>query len=599
MNQASEIKARMNIVTYVQENGIKVVKNGNTSMCCCMFHDDKNPSMALYPDKCYFKCLSCGATGSIIDIEMKLRGGTVKDAIERLVGKPSERMQYKPQARPSTAAQPTTPQSFEEEDDRDPTVDPSEPNDSTAKIEPVFKLVTTHKYYDAIGKLKYEIERHEQINHVPTPESPKRKKKFMQFHYDSTGKRVSGMGGVERLLYRLPEIAAKKQVLLVEGEKCADAAAKLGWDATCNSGGSKAWLPALAESLVDKDVTICADNDTAGEEWLATILKTLEGKAETVRVVTLPKEFNDIADVVDAKGEEAASILLDAIDKAKVLPKGYDVPCETVEEAFRQYSIEQKKRMKFGGVSLAKWLPSLGKSCGNMFPGDMITYVADTGVGKTFAVLNASYSIVRPSVIFQLELTNEQLAERYAAIASRTSRNTIANAGRFDVEIKDLNTLNHVLLCKKRSMTVKDIAEAIRRSALMFGRPVEIAYVDYIGLIKGHGAKRYERVSAIAEDLKTMAVEEKVVLFCTSQVHRGETDKPVPPELHSARDSGSIESSSQLILGAWRSETNQSDMFIKILKNTNGSAGSTITCTFNGAIGTITERGGDNESDRD
>jgi replicative DNA helicase len=196
-------------------------------------------------------------------------------------------------------------------------------------------------------------------------------------------------------------------------------------------------------------------------------------------------------------------------------------------------------------------------------------------------------------------LTNEQLAERYAAIASGSKRYAIAAAAKLDVEIKELSRLSHVLLCKKRAMTVKDIAESIRRSALMFGRPVEVAYVDYIGLIKGHGAKRYERVSAIAEDLKTMAVEEKVVLVCTSQVHRGEGDKPVPPELHSARDSGSIEQSSQLILGAWRSETDDRDMFIKILKATNGRAGATLNCRFDGSVGTIQEREFADEGNRD
>jgi hypothetical protein len=592
MRQSDEIKDKVNIIQFLEENGVKVVKVGKNNMCKCMFHDDSNPSMAVYPDSGYFKCFSCGATGSVIDIEMRLRGGEPKDAMKRLGGsfpEPKANTPIKP--RTEQVPRKNEPQVVELAGDIDLSDGDTAAPTAKEQVKPVFALVATHKYYDAIGNLKYEIERHEQTNHVKTPESPKRKKTFRQFHFDASGKRVSGMDGVERLLYRLPEISDKKQVILFEGEKCVDAAVKLGWDATCNSGGSKAWLPALADSLTNKDVSVCADNDTAGEEWLASILKSLEGKAEIVRIVRLPKEYNDIADIVDAKGkDDAARILMESIESAKVLPKGYDVPCETVEEAFRQYAIEQKKRMKFGGVSLSKWLPSMSKYIGDMFPGDMVTYVADTGVGKTFAVLNASYYIVRPSVIFQLELTNEQLAERYAAIASGTPRNTIANAARFDVEVKDLNRLNHILLCKKRGLQVKDIAESIRRSALMFGRPVEVVYVDYIGLIKGHGTKRYERVSAIAEDLKTMAVEEKVVLVCTSQVHRGEGDKPVPPELHSARDSGSIEQSSQLVLGAWRSETDPYDMFIKILKATNGRSGATINCRFNGAIGTIQER---------
>jgi len=589
MNHSDEIKSRINIVDFVQQNGVKVVKTGKNFTCCCLFHDDKNPSMVMYPDSGYFKCFSCGTKGSVIDIEMKLRGGSAKDAMDRLSGgRYSTRVAKPVDTQRQQATQKPASTDTVVKDDQNP--DERGPDDYDESDKPIFALVATHKYHDAIGHLKYEIERHEQTNHVATPDSPKRKKTFRQFHFDASGRRVAGMDGVERLLYRLPEISDKKQVIIFEGEKCVDAAVKLGWDATCNSGGSKAWLPALADSLIDKDVSVCADNDAPGEEWLECILKSLEGKASIVRVVRLPSEYNDIADIVDAKGaEDAARILTASIDVAKVLPKGYDVPCETVEEAFRQYSIDARKRKRFGGVSLSRWLPSLGNYCRMLFPGDVVTYVADTGVGKTFAILNMSHSIVRPSVIFQLELTNEQLAERYAAMANRTDREAVSDIV-CDDGTMSFNSLNHVLLCKKRNMQVKDIADVIRRSALMFGCPVECAYVDYIGLIKGHGAKRYERVSAIAEDLKTMAVEEKVVLFCTSQVHRNETDKPVPPELHSAKDSGSIESSSQLMLGAWRSETDDRDMFIKILKNTNGQSGVTINCVFNGKQGTITEK---------
>ena len=49
------------------------------------------------------------------------------------------------------------------------------------------------------------------------------------------------MQGVERVLYRLPEVLAAGEVWVVEGEKDADSLAALGIVATCNAGGAGKW----------------------------------------------------------------------------------------------------------------------------------------------------------------------------------------------------------------------------------------------------------------------------------------------------------------------------------------------------------------------
>jgi hypothetical protein len=568
---ADEVKAKHPILSYLRDNGVEVVQSGANHVCKCLFHDDKNPSMTVYADEGRFKCFSshCGAYGTVIDLEMRLRGGGFADALERLGG---SRIASKASKPVSTKPAPTN----------KPTEHPAKPSEP----EPVFAHVATYQYRDAIGNVRYEVERHEQTNASTAPRAPKRQKKFPQFAIVN-GKRVSGMKGVERLLYRLPEIAPKPQVMLLEGEKCVDVAVGLGFDASCNSGGSSAWLPGLADSLEGKDVIVVPDNDAAGEKWLADVIVSLEGKAKVVRIAKLPKEHNDLADIADALGRDAATeILLEAVRSAKVLPKGYDVPCDTIEDAFARYSELVARRRNGKSLSLRGWLPSLSVYAPKLFPGDMITYLADTGVGKTYAVCNMSHAVRRPSVIFQLELTNEQLVERYAAISKGLSRDDIENMAA-NGEAMSFDSCRHIVLCKRRGLKVSDVADVIRRAGLMFGQPVEVAYVDYIGLVKGDGAKRYERVSQVAEDLKTMAVELNILLVVTAQMHRGENEGAGVPDLHSAKDSGSIEASSQLVLGAWRDEGKR--MFIKVLKNTNGPTGGIIECRFDGAYGLITE----------
>ena len=71
-----------------------------------------------------------------------------------------------------------------------------------------------------------------------------------------------------RQLYHLPEIANAKRVVVVEGEKAAEAARAIGFTATTSAGGSAAagktdWRP-----LVGKEVWILPDNDDPGRNSL-------------------------------------------------------------------------------------------------------------------------------------------------------------------------------------------------------------------------------------------------------------------------------------------------------------------------------------------
>ena len=60
------------------------------------------------------------------------------------------------------------------------------------------------------------------------------------------------------------------------------------------------------------------------------------------------------------------------------------------------------------------------------------------------------------------------------------------------------------------------------------------------------------------------------------------------PKLHDAKDSGSIENSAGLVLGAWRPD--HGTMLIKVLKNTKGKSGIVIECNFDGSTMQLTER---------
>jgi hypothetical protein len=413
-------------------------------------------------------------------------------------------------------------------------------------------------------------------------------KQFYQWH-EVNGKRVNNMDGVTRCLYRMPIVSREQELMLVEGEKCVQAAAKIGFPATTNPGGSGAWLPAYAEYLKDKDITVCPDEDATGVKWLKAVMGSLEGLVKTVRVCRVPKPYNDISDLVEGQGrEEAFKQISEIMEKTPRIPRGIVIPVYNSEELEAMYSTSVRTT-KYNSVDLGNWLPSFKRYSRPLSPGDMFVILAATGGGKTAIAQNIAISQSHLTVlIFELELAGEQMAERFTAMTHRI------NAHEIEKKIKkgarfDTKGWNHIWTCPQAKISVDEMEKYINRAELKIGQRPSFVIVDYIGLVKGERGKRYERMSSIAESLKLLARSTNTVVGVCSQVHRQADDDPSAEiRLSSGKDSGSIENSAQLVMGAWRLDA--TTMNIRILKRTNGSAGHVITCNFNGPQLRISER---------
>lgn len=128
-----------------------------------------------------------------------------------------------------------------------------------------------------------------------------------------------------RPLYRLRSLlpSSGKKLLVVEGEKTADAAVKLfgsTFDVTTWSGGSKAASKTDWKPLAGRDVTLVADNDEPGRKAMAEITRTLRDFGCTVRVADLSPlgalpEGWDIADALDDQAIDL-DVLWSAVNSA-------------------------------------------------------------------------------------------------------------------------------------------------------------------------------------------------------------------------------------------------------------------------------------------
>ena len=107
-----------------------------------------------------------------------------------------------------------------------------------------------------------------------------------------------------RPLYGLPRLRRNpnNKVLLVEGEKCADAAdgvlgtiPVLSWP-----GGSKAVKKADFSPLKDRNVVLWPDNDEPGISAMQAVYEQIRDIAKSVKFIVLPKGKNSGWDVADA-----------------------------------------------------------------------------------------------------------------------------------------------------------------------------------------------------------------------------------------------------------------------------------------------------------
>jgi DNA primase len=70
----------------VESQGIVLKKHGQDYLGLCPFHDDKEPSLVISPEKNLWHCLgACQIGGSVIDWVMKTEGLSFRHAVELLL----------------------------------------------------------------------------------------------------------------------------------------------------------------------------------------------------------------------------------------------------------------------------------------------------------------------------------------------------------------------------------------------------------------------------------------------------------------------------------------------------------------------------------
>lgn len=161
--------------------------------------------------------------------------------------------------------------------------------------------VATYRYTDAQGNIIAEIERFE------WEKDGERKKAFRPWDVATRQHRAPET----RPLYNMVNIASAPEIIVVEGEKAADALIAQNIDATTAMGGASAPLEKTDWSIMrGRRVIIWPDNDEAGRGYAERLKPYLESLgAADVTVLSIPATRPEKWDAADAEDEDLGALV--------------------------------------------------------------------------------------------------------------------------------------------------------------------------------------------------------------------------------------------------------------------------------------------------
>lgn len=263
-----------------------------------------------------------------------------------------------------------------------------------------------YKYMDANGSLVAEIERYD------WEKDGKPEKTFRP--WDVARRKYTHPEN--RPLYNLPNIIRAPEIVVVEGEKCADALIAQNIDATTAMGGSNApfektdWTP-----LRGRKVVIWPDNDETGKAYAERLKAHLESQgALAVSILSIPASRPQKWDAADAADEDLGALI----------------------RAMRGAEIERPRMSLFFPASeFAGVLPPPRQwHVDGLIPANQVTMLGgDGGVGKSLLALQLAVSSAAgrawighhpaqgPAMYISAEDDRDEMHRRVADIAASQS----------------------------------------------------------------------------------------------------------------------------------------------------------------------------------
>jgi len=157
--------------------------------------------------------------------------------------------------------------------------------------------------------------------------------------------------------------------------------------------------------------------------------------------------------------------------------------------------------------------------------GEVVMFLARSGVGKTWWVLNVvNNNPTVPTLVASLEMQDNFMLQRLAAIhmtvPTAQIEDTIRQSGSSEDLERTVQDFPLLEITDKPQMTLKDMSRAVREFEDLHGVKPELVCADYMELIKaGMAMSSLEQIDAVSRAAKNWAREEEVAFVILHQTN--------------------------------------------------------------------------------
>ncbi|HDZ22844.1 hypothetical protein LCGC14_0203420 [marine sediment metagenome] len=210
-------------------------------------------------------------------------------------------------------------------------------------------------------------------------------------------------------------------------------------------------------------------------------------------------------------------------------------------------------------TGLASGYTQLDELTSGFQKGEMIVLAARPSMGKTSLLLNIAENMAvidqAPVAIFSLEMSRNQLAERFLASHARFNlrqmRRGVITPETWTALQTAAGTLETapIFIDDSASLTVIQLMARARRLKSL--HDIQCVLVDYMQLMlySGRATSRQEQITEISRGIKALAHDLEIPVIVAAQLNRGPADRPThTPRMSDLRESGSIEQDADVVM---------------------------------------------------
>lgn len=340
-------------------------------------------------------------------------------------------------------------------------------------------------------------------------------------------------------------------------------------------------------------------HDTATTANVVAYAKIIRGRAALRR---LQQTAARLMRAAGDPGATAAELVADVIDRLTALQGAARTGRGLVPSGqLAGELLDDLDRRREAPRGLALGLADFDELTCGLEPGDLVVLAGRPSMGKTAWLVSVAVNVAltSPVAIFSAEMPAQQLMRRAVSLIGGISQGVLRRPERL-TEIDWATISPAASQIARRHLWIDDTSlpalAHIRAecSALKARHGLKLAIVDYVQLVQGSGANRYEQLRDVAYGFKALAKDLQIPVIVLAQLNRGvESRDRKRPNLSDLRDSGAIEEAADIV-GLLFSEGYYDRDFempyvleCQVAKNRNGERGECLW-RFDGAHSKVT-----------